>query len=190
MDVQGENEIRTWLQEASHAGSGSLSELMTGLQQELRAIARRQRRQGMAGETLSTTALVNEAYLKLAATPDVVEHMDHRHFLAVAARAMRYIIINHARDRMAQKRGGGALHVDLDEHLDDAALAEAGRMLELSDALERLEQARPRLAQVVQLRYFGGLSEEEAGEVLGIDRSTVRRDWVKARGWLYDRLSP
>lgn len=172
-------------------GRESLADRMTALQQELRQIAKRQRRRGGMGETLCTTALVNEAYLKFAASPDFIEEMDPHHFLAVAANAMRHIVINHARDRVALKRGNGAEHVALDENLgDEAKYAEALEMLELGDALTRLERARPRLAQVVQLRYFAGLSEEEVGEVLDIDRSTVRRDWLKARGWLHERLGP
>lgn len=191
VDVSGENEIRVHLEGLVDPNAGSLATLMTSLQQELRQIARRQRRRGMAGETLSTTALVNEAWLKLSGTPDLVEQIDHRHFLALAARAMRYIVINHARDRVADKRGGGAVHVPLDEALDDGRdTAEAVRLLELDDALQQLERARPRLAQVVHLRYFAGLTEEEIGEVLGIDRSTVRRDWIKARGWLHKRRDP
>lgn len=191
MDDFAENEVRMRLERVGSDGAGSLAQLMSRLQQELRQIARAQRRRGMAGDTLSTTALVNEAWLKLAGTPDLLERMDHRHFLALAARAMRFIVINHARDRIADKRGGGAVHVPLDDALlDRPEMAEATRLLELDAALQRLEQVRPRLAQVVHLRYFAGLTEAETGEVLGIDRSTVRRDWAKARGWLHKRLDP
>ena len=186
-----EEGVYTRLNDAVQGGSRSLADMMSLLQGELRQIARRQRRRGGMGETLCTTALVNEAYLKFAASPDFIEQMDAHHFLAVAAKAMRYIVINHARDRVALKRGSGSVHVALDDSLvDEAKYAEALEMLELGDALERLEQVRPRLAQVIQLRYFAGLSEDETGEVLGIDRSTVRRDWLKARGWLHDHLGP
>lgn len=168
-----------------------LSQLMTDLQGELRQIARHRRRRGGAGETLSTTALVNEAYLKFAASPELFGGIERGHFLAIAANAMRNIVINHARDRVAQKRGGGVRHETLGSiGLAGADVAEAHQLLELNDALERLEKVRPRLARVVQLRYFAGLSEEETGQVLEIDRSTVRRDWLKARGWLYERLHP
>lgn len=195
MDVQGETEyeieIGLRLETLVKEHALDLSALMTGLQNELRQIAHRQRRRGGAGETLSTTALVNEAYLKFASSPELFGRVDRNHFLAIAARAMRNIVINHARDRVAQKRGGGASHETLGEvEVLDAGLAEANRILELNDALGRLEQVRPRLAQVVQLRYFAGLSEEETGEVLDLDRSTVRRDWLKARGWLFERLHP
>jgi len=168
-----------------------LSQLMTDMQGELRQIARYRRRRGAVGETLSTTALINEAYLRFAASPELFQHIDRNHFLAIAARAMRNIVINHARDRVAQKRGSGVRHETLGQvEVMQADLDEAEQLLELNDALERLEKLRPRLARVVQLRYFAGLSEEETGEVLEIDRSTVRRDWLKARGWLYERLHP
>ncbi|MGE8288820.1 MAG: ECF-type sigma factor [Stenotrophomonas sp.] len=168
-----------------------LSQLMTDMQGELRQIARYRRRRGAVGETLSTTALINEAYLRFAASPELFQHIDRNHFLAIAARAMRNIVINHARDRVAQKRGSGVRHETLGQvEVMQADLDEAEQLLELNDALERLEKLRPRLARVVQLRYFAGLSEEEIGEVLEIDRSTVRRDWLKARGWLYERLHP
>ena len=191
MDSPVEQQVRDHLERVVESGSGGLAGLMASLQQELRQIARRQRRRSNAGETLSTTALVNEAYLKFVSSAETIGEMDHRHFLAVAAQAMRHILINHARDRLAAKRGGGALHLELDEALvADGDIEEANRILELSDAQERLEQVRPRLAQVVQLRFFAGLSEDETGEVLGINRSTVQRDWLKARGWLYDKLGP
>ena len=168
-----------------------LSQLMTDMQGELRQIARYRRRRGAVGETLSTTALINEAYLRFAASPELFQQIDRNHFLAIAARAMRNIVINHARDRVAQKRGSGVRHETLGQvEVMQVDLDEAEQLLELNDALERLEKLRPRLARVVQLRYFAGLSEEETGEVLEIDRSTVRRDWLKARGWLYERLHP
>lgn len=186
-----ETEIGLRLESLIKARDVDLASLMTDMQGELRQIAHRQRRRGAVGETLSTTALVNEAYLKFASSPELFGQIDRNHFLAIAARAMRNIVINHARDRVAQKRGGGAPHETLgDVDVLDADLAEANRILELNDALERLERVRPRLAQVVQLRYFAGLSEDETGEILDLDRSTVRRDWLKARGWLYERLHP
>ncbi|PJK09979.1 RNA polymerase subunit sigma [Lysobacteraceae bacterium NML08-0793] len=184
-----ESLIRSQLESRVPPGVQSLAALMESLQRELRQIAHWQRWRGHAGETLSTTALVNEAWLKLAGSPDFLEGMCPEHFLAVAARAMRHILINHARDRLAQKRGAGSAHVSLEMSAHEAALQlEASEMLELEMALGRLEAVRPRLAQVVMLRYFAGLGEEETGQVLGVDRSTVQRDWVKARGWLHECL--
>jgi RNA polymerase sigma factor (TIGR02999 family) len=186
-----DDNIRACIADALSAASGDLKQLMIELQGELRQIAHRQRRHNTAGETLSTTALVNEAYLKFSKSPDLFAGIDREHFLAIAARAMRNILINYARDRVAQKRGGADVRFEtLGEGGVGDDFAEATRILELNDALERLERIRPRLAQVVQLRYFAGLSEAETGEVFGVDVSTVRRDWIKARGWLYGKLHP
>jgi RNA polymerase sigma factor (TIGR02999 family) len=136
--------------------------------------------------TLQTTALVNEAYLRLAdkARPDFA---NRSHFLAVAAKAMRHILVDRAKAAQRQKRGGGAAKVELDE----AALVspqEPKAILDLNDALERLGTLDSRKAQVVELRYFGGLKEEEIAEVLKVSAVTVRRDWVFAKTWLYGQL--
>lgn len=187
MSALAEAAVRARIEAAVAASPRNLSGLMTELQAELRHVARSQRRRNAAAETLSTTALVNEAFLKFSASPDLFDGVDRQHFLAIAARAMRHIIVNYARDRHAQKRGGGAIVESLDEH--DVA-QDFDAVLELNDALEQLERVRPRLAQVVQLRWFGGLAEAEIADVLEVDVSTVQRDWIKARGWLYERLHP
>ncbi|HET9049373.1 MAG TPA: ECF-type sigma factor [Chiayiivirga sp.] len=167
-----------------------LDQLMVGLHAELRQIARRQRRGAMAGETLCTTALVNEAYLKFSASPGLFEAIDHGHFLALAARAMRFILINHARDRLTQKRDVKREQRGLEAY--EIEVPDSGNeeeLLALDHALEQLEKVRPRLAQVVQLRFFAGLSEDEVAEALSISRSSVGRDWIKARGWLHQNLA-
>lgn len=147
---------------------------------QLRAIARRQQR-GRGDRTLCTTALVNETWLKLAQS-DVLAR-DREHFLAIAARAMRMIVIDQARRRQADKRGGGLLRVTLGTELaTDAQGAED--LLALDAALARLAEADARLAQVVEWRYFGGLTEEEIATLLGVTDRTVRRDWRKARAFL------
>ena len=158
MNTLAEQDIRARIEAAVATSPQNLARLMTELQGELRQIARSQRRRNAAAETLSTTALVNEAYLKFSSSPDLFAEVDRQHFLAIAARAMRHIIVNYARDRLALKRGGGAAAESLDDH--DVA-EDFGAVLELNDALEQLERVRPRLAQVVQLRYFGGLAEAE-----------------------------
>jgi RNA polymerase sigma factor (TIGR02999 family) len=138
------------------------------------------------GHTLQTTAIVNEAYLRLAVQTN--PHWQNRaHFLAVAARAMRQILVSHARNQQAQKRGGGAHKVDLDE----AALVspeESKQIVELHEALEQLSALDSRKAQIVELKYFGGLNYNEIADVLKISRITVRRDWEFAKVWLYTEL--
>jgi RNA polymerase sigma factor (TIGR02999 family) len=136
--------------------------------------------------TLQTTALVNEAYLRLAGQTNP-RWQDRAHFFAVAARAMRQILVSYAKSYRAQKRGGGALKVDLDE----AALvspAESKEIVDLHEALERLATLDSRKAQVVELKYFGGLNYDEMAEVLKISPVTVRRDWEFAKVWLYKEL--
>lgn len=186
-----EEVIRNHLSSALSSGSSDLSRLIVDLQRELRQIARARRFGAAAGDTLSTTALVNETYIKLSGSSGVFSAMERDHFLAIAAQAMRYILINHARDKLAQKRGPDARReaLDDDEPIGNDA-EEAHRLLELDDVLQHLARIRPRLAQVVQLRFFGGLNETEIGRVLGLDPSSVRRDWVKARGWLSQQLAP
>ena len=146
---------------------------------ELRAIAhRRLVARGPAG-TLSTTALVNEAYLRIVDRSHG-DSYDRAHFLALASLAMRHVLVDRARERVALKRGGVRERVTLDDaHL--AVDAEPDALLELDDAMQRLAAFEPRLAQVVECRFFGGLTEAETAEALGITMRTVQRDWVKAR---------
>ena len=138
------------------------------------------------GQTLNTTALVHEAYLKLVA-PAGAEWHDRAHFLAVSSTAMRQILVDRARRVSARKRGGPALQVTAEVE-DVAAPERATEVLALDQALDRLEAIEPRLARTVQLRFFGGLSVEETAEVMGSSPRTVKRDWRKARAWLYREL--
>ncbi len=169
----------------------SIDGLVALTYEELRLIARRHlargRRIGVKTGTLGTTALVNEAYLKLV-DPANAKPRDRAHFLAIAAVAMRHILIDRARSRAARKRGGGKAAVTLDADAlagdDDPQL-----LLDINDALDRLAIVDPRLAQVVECRFFGGLSEEEIAEVLGVTVRTVQRDWARARMLLRRELS-
>jgi RNA polymerase sigma factor (TIGR02999 family) len=138
------------------------------------------------GHTLNTTALAHEAWLKLV---DVqrVDWQDRSHFLAMASRAMRRILIDHARERSAARRGGGVVPLPLDEAAQVAA-QNPESLIALDDALNRLAELNARLAQVVECRYFGGLTEDETAAALGVTTRTVQRDWVKARGWLHGAL--
>jgi len=174
----------TRLLEAARGGDArALDELYPLVYQDLRGVAHRALRGNRPGDTLNTTALVHEAYLKLHGA-SVFQPQDRRHFFAVAARAMRQIVVDHARGRAAQKRGGAYQRVDLDAATISSEDSGAA-LLALEDALRKLATLDGRLAQVVELRFFGGLSVEETADVLQIDPRTVKRDWRKARAVLY-----
>jgi RNA polymerase sigma factor (TIGR02999 family) len=159
--------------------SESLDDLVATAYEELRAIAHARLAWRGAGGTLSTTALVHEAYLKLA-NQSPSKWRDRAHFFAVASLAMRHVLVDFAKARVALKRGGARRRITLD---DDAIAVDdqADALLQLDDALARLAAREPRLAKVVELRFFGGLAEDEIAESLGVAVRTVRRDWVKAR---------
>jgi len=170
----------------SGGDNAALVELTPLVYEELRRVAHREMGGQRPDHTLQTTALVNEAYLRLADQTD--PHWQNRaHFFAVAARAMRQILVSYARSRQAEKRGAGAIKVDLNE----AALVspeQSQEIIDLHEALERLAILDSRKAQVVELKYFGGLNYEEIAEVLRISLITVRRDWEFAKVWLYTEL--
>ncbi|HZR34951.1 MAG TPA: ECF-type sigma factor [Nevskia sp.] len=153
---------------------------------DLQSMARRERNRVGAQETLRTTALINEAYLKLRRS-EIFQ--DRRHFLCCAAIAMRQVLVNHAEARRADKRGAGAPHLPLEKALDAAAPSDEN-LLEVHEALLRLEQFDPRMAQLVMCRFFAGYDEAETAEALGISERTVRRDWIQAKAWLYWQLHP
>lgn len=166
---------------------GAMDRLFPLVYEELHRIAHRALHGERTGHTLGTTGLVHEAYLRLA-DQTRLEYRDRGHFYGIAARAMRHILVDYARRHRAAKRGGAKKVIVLDDALvgiEDRADA----LLALDEALTELEALDPRLGQVVQCRFFGGLTEEETGEVLGVTARTVRRDWLKAKGWLYHHLS-
>ena len=156
--------------------------------QELRVVARGQLRRLRPGETLDTTALVHEAYLKLTRHHQNGEArrpwQGRKHFYVVAARAMRQILINYAERQQALKRGGGQVRVPLEAATAELATERAEHLLVIDRALTRLAVEHPRLAQAVELRFFGGLTTEDVAEVLGVSARTAWRDWAKARRWL------
>jgi RNA polymerase sigma factor (TIGR02999 family) len=155
--------------------------------EELRRIAHRALWSERTGHTLGTTGLVHEAYLRLA-DQTRLEYRDRAHFFGIAARAMRQILVDYARRHRAAKRGGAKPVIALDESVlatEDRAEA----LLALDEALKELEVLDPRLGQIVQCRFFGGMTEEETAEVVGVTSRTVRRDWLKAKGWLHHQLS-
>ena len=170
----------------SQGDQAALAELTPLVYGELRRLAHREMGAERPDHTLQATALANEAYLRLA-DQNNPRWQNRAHFFAVAARAMRQILVSYARGQRSQKRGGGALKVELDE----AALVspeESKEIIDLHEALERLATLDSRKAEVVELKYFGGLNYDEMAEVLKISAVTVRRDWRLAKAWLYTEL--
>ncbi|MBI2397886.1 MAG: sigma-70 family RNA polymerase sigma factor [Xanthomonadales bacterium] len=167
----------------------ALDRLFAELRAELKQVARRQRARLDPGETLCTTALVNELWMKLQRAPPN-RIADREHFLAISAQAMREIVVDHARARRADKRGAGvaSLALDAPDALQVAMPDDAAQVLAVDAAVQRLEALDPRLAQVVVWRYFAGLEEAEIAAALNVTERTVRRDWVKARTLLADLL--
>lgn len=171
----------------THGNREALNELVPLVYDELRAIARRRLRHERPGHTLNTTGLVHEAYLKLIQL-DRVQWQSRAHFLAIAAQAMRNILVSHARSRKRIKRGGGAPHASLEEAADMAA-GDVEQILALDAALGRLAVLNPRHARVVECRFFGGMTLEETAEVLEVSHGTAKRDWSLLRRWLGRELA-
>lgn len=173
----------------ARAGNGeAFDRLFAHLYHELRALAQHRLRAASAGETLSTTALVHEAYLRLV-DQTRCDWQDRTHFMALAARAMRYVLIDYARARGAQKRGGGMQEVPL-EAIQLVADARATELIMLNDALEELAGRDERLGRIVEYKFFGGLTFDEIAAATGRSVPTVKRDWTRARAWLSRSLNP
>src|SRR4030095_13174711 len=174
------------LQHRSHGDDSALAELTPLVYEELRRLAHHYMGGQRTDHTLQTTALVNEAYLRLADQTNP-NWQSRAHFFAVAARAMRQILVSYARSTRAQKRGGGGARIELNE-AEIISPEQSKEIVDLHEALERLGTLDSRKAQVVELKFFGGLNYDEIAEVLKIARITVRRDWEFARLWLYTEL--
>ena len=183
METLSPQEITRLLADWRAGDAGALERLAPLVYAELRRIARRQMGGEREGHTLQATALVNEAYLRLAGGGGL-GLQDRSHFYAVCAQVMRHVLVDHARAHSRDKRGGGAAHVPLDEAVF-AATGGSDELVALDEALRELEEVDPQKARVVALRYFAGLSIEETAEVLGISPTTVRREWRRAKAWLY-----
>ncbi len=181
-----ETELTRLLAAWQRGEDGAADRLFSLVYEQLRALARRQVGHGGSGETLRTTALVHEAYLKLSRGSSRAN--DRHHFYALAARAMRQILVDHARGRAAVKRGGGLRITTLEG--EPAADSRGHEVLALDDALVRLARLDERLGRLVELRYFAGLSIEETAAVLTLSPATVKRDWRTARAFLFDALNP
>ena len=182
-----QQEVTRLLADWSGGDAGALERLIPLVQPELHRLAHHYMSREAFGHTLQTTALLNEAYLHLVDDPKR-NWQNRTHFVAAAAQLMRRIMVDHARERRALKRGGGAVKVEL----DDAALVTERRseeLLALDEALEKLAALDPRKTQIVELRYFGGLTVEETAGFLQLSQRMVEREWMMAKAWLYRALS-
>src|SRR5712692_5087707 len=174
------------LEEAGRGDRAALDRLMPVVYRELRQLAKRQMNRQPPGHTLQTTDLVNEAYLRLV-NVDGAAWKDRAHFLAVASRAMRSVLVDYARRRGYAKRGGNPIRVSLSE-ADQTSEQKSAEVIAVDEALSRLAALDPRKSRIVELRYFGGLSVEESAELLGLSSRTIKREWRWARAWLYREL--
>lgn len=164
----------------------ALGQLLPLVHDTLHRLAHRYVNRERQGHTLQTTALVNEAFLRLVGQQDV-DWENRAHFFAVSAQVMRHILVDYARQRSSGKRGGGVRHVTLDGAAD-VSDARSAELVALDEAMEALEKVHPRGCKIVELRYFGGMNNKEAAAVLRISETTVERDWRLARAWLYREL--
>ncbi len=183
---QGDRDVTVILRELSHGQTGAAERLFNLVYDNLKRQAQGQLRRERKDHTLNATALVHEAYLKLIDQRDVT-WQNRAHFFAIAAQAMRRILINYAKARNAEKRGGGNAAVTLNEEVMPG-IARAEELLDLDHALEKLAQLNERQAKVVECKFFGGLNHEEIAEVLKVSVPTVTRDWRFARAWLSREL--
>ncbi|HEY6246589.1 MAG TPA: sigma-70 family RNA polymerase sigma factor [Pyrinomonadaceae bacterium] len=170
----------------SHGDKAALDKLMPLVDEELRRLAHRYMSRERAGHTLQTTALVNEAFVRLI-NRGKVDWQNRAHFFGLAAQLMRTILVDHARSHACAKRGGGADKLELDEELV-VSQQRASEVLALDDALKELAVIDPEQSRIVELRFFGGLTVEETAEVLHISPATVKREWSTAKAWLYREL--
>jgi len=184
--AEQQHEITELLVAWSDGNQAALDSLYPLVYQELRRLARSYMRRENKGHTLQTTALINEAYVRMVDQRNV--HWQNRsHFFAISAQIMRRILVDHARRYGYAKRGGGAQKVSLDEGMI-VAKERSEEVVLLDEALEQLARIDPRRSQVVELRYFAGLNNQEISEILKISENTVMRDWNLARAWLHERL--
>ena len=187
MEALSQRQVTQLLLDWSDGDQDALNKLIPLVYQELRRLARYYMRRERADHTLQTSALVNEAYIRLVDYRKM-RFQDRAHFMAVAAQAMRRILVEYARGHTREKRGGDARKVSLDEA---ATLADgkAADMVALDDALKMLAEFDPRKSRIVELRYFGGLNIDETAEIIGVSAATVKREWTTARIWLHRQVT-
>lgn len=186
--TQNTRQITQMLKQWSEGNQQVLDELMPLVYEELRRQAARYLRRERDGHTLQPTALINEAYLKLIEQKNV-DWQNRSHFFAIAAQSMRRILVDYARERHREKRGGAAENLPIEEAAFVVSDEKSVDLVALDEALTRLARFDERQARVVELRYFSGLSIDETAEVLGVSNVTVRRDWNMAKAWLHGQIS-
>ena len=181
------NQVTVLLRKWSEGDASALEQLTPLVYDELHRLAHQHMRRESAGHVLQTSALINEAYLRLVDQPRI-QWESRAHFFGVAARLMRRILVDDARKRNSAKRGGSLIQVPLDE-VDNLAQQQAANVVAVDEALQRLEAIDARQSQIVELRFFGGLSIEETASLLKVSPGTVMRDWTFARAWLKNEMS-
>jgi RNA polymerase sigma factor (TIGR02999 family) len=182
-----QHQVTQLLQQWSEGDENALARLMPLVHDELHRLAHQHMRRESAGHVLQTSALINEAYLRLVDQPQI-RWQGRAHFFGIAARLMRHILVDEARKRNAAKRGGSFIQVPLDE-ANAVVQEQAANVAALDDALQRLEAIDERQGKIVELRFFGGLSIEETAELLKVSPGTVMRDWTFARAWLRNEMT-
>src|SRR6266699_1140631 len=187
MSPPSTNEVTQLLLAWSDGDQAALDKLTPLVYEELRRMAHRYMNRERPGHTMQTTALVNEAYIRLVNRKNV--HWENRaHFFAIAAQLMRTILVDHARSHAYQKRGGGSRNITLDEAMV-VSQQRAAEVVALDEALKELAAIDPQQSRIVELRFFGGLTIEEIAEVLGLSPATIKREWSPAKAWLYHELA-
>ena len=180
--MKSENEVSQLLAQWSNGDREALEELFSLVTHELRQIAHAHMRKESINHTLQTTALINEAYLKLVDQKNV-QWQNRSHFFAIASKVMRRILLDYAKTRLRDKRGGGAIHVELEDAYN-ISVEKSTELIALDEALNRLAEVDPQKSQIVEMRHFGGMSVDETAEALGIAPITVMRHWSLAKAWL------
>jgi RNA polymerase sigma factor, TIGR02999 family len=181
------HEVTELLTAWSGGDKAALDKLMPLIHQELRRIAHRYMSRERPGHTMQTTALVNEAYLKLV-NREGVHWQNRAHFFAIASQLMRHILVDHARSHAYAKRGGGTQTISLDEAMV-VSQERAAEVVALDDVLKQLAEIDPQQSRIVELRFFGGLTIEETAVVLSLSPATIKREWTSAKAWLYHELA-
>jgi len=188
-ETPASEQITAWLTDWRAGDAGASEQLFTAVYPQLRRIAARFLRNERDGHTLEPSALVNELFLRMLGSKQI-DFRDRAHFFAIAAQTMRRILVDHARARVAEKRGGPQQRLSLSAVERWNPVCRNEELLLLDGTLAKLEKSDPRAARVVELRFFGGLQEEEVAEVLQVSVITVKRDWKVAKAWLVSRLQP